>query len=215
MNNSAVVNSNYDNVVSAIELLADSVTKYENALMDSIAQLAKDRQTEQIRETLAQTERVKCFFESITDLKDKWSNVVNGDDDELLNTPIVSEDTDKRVVTARTSWKVAGDSVKIETARPDGPPYSNVIPLSIFKEIATNAVKFIERNGSVKTSEVLNLLSKKIISQSDYKKTPRIPVYATFKVLVKENILKIDEHNSHKYLLGISKNKAISWIEEL
>lgn len=209
------IDSHHDNVLSAIELLTDAVTKYEGALMDSIAELAKNREADQIRLTLSQADRIKAFAEFVTDLKQKWNDVVNGNDIAENASKDIEDEPTSREVTARTTWKIAGNSVRIETERIDGPPYSNVFPLSILKLIASSAVSMADKNKSVKTSEVLNLLSKKIIAESDYKKTPRIPVYATFKVLVKENFLQIDENNSHKYLLAVPKIKADNWIEKL
>lgn len=209
------LDSQYDDVISAMDMLSESVNKYEGSLMDSIAELAKNRQSEQIRETLLQADRIKIFTESINELKLRWNEVIIGSDKfASIESKDNNDDGSNREVTARTTWKIADNSIRIETDRPDGTPYSNVFPSSTFKEIAKTAVSIADKNGSVKTTEVLNLLGGKIVAQSDYKKTPRIPVYATFKVLVKEGVLRIDETNSHKYLLGLSKAKAISWIEE-
>ncbi len=186
----------------------------------SIADLITDgsAETNEIRKILDQEDRILSYIAIVQDLKEKWDDVVYGNNNfesTNSNTNEDIQDDNKKDVSARTNWKVSGDSMKIETERYDGPPYSNVFALALFKEIALIALGFIERNGSVKTSEVVHLLSNKIISTSDYKKTPRIPVYATFKVLVKENKFKIDEHNSHKYLLGVSKEKLNNWIEHL
>lgn len=216
MTNIPDTNSHYDNVLSAIDLLSDSVSKYEGALMESIAELAKNWETDQIKERLAEVDRIKGFSQQIVVLNQRWQEAVTGtseDDSSISET--TDDDSTTREVSARTSWKIAGNTVRIETERVEGPSYSNVFPVSIFKDIARTAIKLADKNGFVKTSEVLTPLESKIVSQSDYKKTPRIPVYASFKVLVKENILNIDENNSHKYLLGLSKNKATSWVEAL
>lgn len=55
----------------------------------------------------------------------------------------------------------------------------------------------------------------KIIAESDYKKAPRLPVYATFKVLMKQNLFKTAEGNSHKYIFVNDKSSVLSWIEPL
>ncbi|KNZ69316.1 hypothetical protein Tfer_2113 [Thermincola ferriacetica] len=220
MISSAVLDSYYDNVVSSIELLANSVLEYKLSLRKSIAECAmkKEIDTDEIRKLLDQEDRIKTFLSQVEELKFSWDSAIQGGGN--FNTSMDNYDgkdeyEGNKDVSARTSWRVAGDSIKIETKRQDAPPYSNVFPILLFKEIALMGLDFIERNGSVKTTDVVNVLENKIIATSDYKKTPRIPVYATFKVLVKEQKFKIDEHNSHKYLLAVPKDKFKSWIDQI
>ena len=202
-------NENDNDIIEAFEFLEDVLREREGSIMDLIADLAKSRDLTKIQTESKKVEKVKDLLNKVAELKYQWQGIFvdfkeNG-----------NEIDDKDAVHERTDWKVSNGHIKIETKRPDGPPYSNVFPLSLLIEITKVAIDFIERNKYVKTADVLNVLENKIISESDYKKTPRLPVYATFKVLIKENIFKIDENNSHKYLLNTPKNNVTAWINSL
>lgn len=197
------------NVLSAINTLNRAVTDYRGGLMDSISELAKARQLNKVGEIYNQAEKVDSFLNLVCELETQWLKITNGNEKEF------EENDNEKEVAERTSWAIVGNNIRIETKRIEGPPYSNVFSLSLFKEITRTAISIIEKNNWVKTSEVEKILGKKIMAGSDYKKTPRIPVYATFKVLVKENLFKIDTNNSHRYLISNSKASLINWLDDL
>ncbi|MDU2241860.1 MAG: hypothetical protein E7E23_14925 [Paenibacillus sp.] len=200
-----------NDVIDGLDYLLSTVMEFEDSLMDSVAQLAKERKPHLITKQLIIAEKIKDFSVKVEQLKTEWLNINGGE--QLIDYKTIEDE--KKGVHERTEWWIADESVKIETKRLEGSPYSNVFPLAVFKEIATAASDFVFKKKFVKTSDVLHLLQNEIISHSDYKKTPRIPVYATFKVLVKEKLLKVDDTNSHKYIANCSKEQFIKWIENL
>jgi hypothetical protein len=212
-------------VIESIEMLEDAVIDYYKQTIEFMKNFATELTLEQTKDILSKAEKIKTFHEDLKRLKPSWKSMLISSDN-LNNTEtsilglervgkVTSQGIDNQDVRTRTRWSHDGISIKIETDRVDGPAYSNVFPVSLFEEISKAAIDAIEKSGAVKTSEVENRLRSKIMSESDYKKTPRLPVYATFKVLVKENIFKIDEYNSHKYLLSVPKNQAILWLNNI
>lgn len=131
-----------DNITGAFEILLDSVESYEQLLMEQIAILAiKEKNTQGIKDAINQVEQVKGFIDKINRLKNNWVSVfgkgTESSEEEMGTTDISA--------TARTSWQTIDGKIRIETERPEGPPYSNVFPLSLFKDITKFAVDIIEK----------------------------------------------------------------------
>jgi hypothetical protein len=210
MNISIKKNENENEITETFEKLECALKEREDFMMDNIAEFALSRDLEKLQIESKKVEKTKEFLNKVIELKYQWQNTSSED---RVNR-VVDENSEKDAVCERTDWKISNEHIKIETKRQDGPPYSNVFPISLFKEIIKVALDFIDRNKYVKTADVLKVLENRIISESDYKKTPRLPVYASFKVLVKENLFKVDENNSHKYLLNTDKNHVISWMNK-
>lgn len=203
----------YNNVINAIEHFYDSVNQYDDALHRHIEELAAKKKRNEIWLILSRADRVEKFKTQVLELKNLWQEVISNKI-EPAGDGNRREDR-KRGITTRTTCEINKGAVRIETERNEsGTPYSNIVPLDLFKEISLTAIKLIQQNGFVKTSNVVDLLANEIVERSDYKKSPRVPVYLTFKILLKNNILQLDENNSHKYLLG-SKPNPIRWIENL
>lgn len=92
--------------------------------------------------------------------------------------------------------------------------YSNIVPRNLFVTIAFQAYREILKsgagqlqNGYVKTSHVLDVMKSTISELSDYKSenSIRLPIYVTFKVLVKEGYFSKE---SHKYRLSKGKEEG-------
>jgi hypothetical protein len=199
----------YKKVLNGVDYLNDLLTEYEDALMESVAQYAKNKDLSSIPQQISKAEKLKSYIVKVNELKREFNNLHFGDQTETA----AQNDTDKEIAAyERTEWWIVDEAIKVETRRPDGTPYSNIIPISIFSHIVKVTSDFIYNKGSVKTSDVLKILQNEIVSQSDYKKTPRIPVYATFKVLVKEKLLKIDSANSRKYIKCVPIDQFNQWL---
>lgn len=215
LENDRALNGNHsevNDVTGSFELLTESIEAYQDYIGKKVAEHASNKEWQSVTELSNQGEKVDLFIKKVQGLKKEWFNLIFGDDEHSENE---GADREEISATARTSWTIIDDKIRIETERPEGKPYSNVVPLSLFKQIIFCALNNIEKHKYVKTTNVLNDMGNEIMSKSDYKKAPRIPIYATFKVLMKENLFKNDEGNSHKYLLSESKEKLINWVDNL
>lgn len=202
----------YKKVLNGVDCLYDVLTEYEDALMESVAQYAKNKDISAIPQQIAKAEKLKNYIVKVSELKRELNSLHFGEQTQIAK----QNESDKEIAAyERTEWWIVDGAIKVETKRPDGTPYSNIIPIAIFSSIAKVASDFIYNKGSVKTSDVLKILQNDIVSQSDYKKTPRIPVYATFKVLVKEKLLKIDDANSRKYIKCTPIDQFNQWLKSL
>ena len=199
-------------VDQAFDQLILCVSKCVQEQYDIIKKLAGVQDSTKIATSLQLAEKLEKIKSQITNSRNEWNGLFYSN--ESLQVTPVSEET-KNTVADRTSWKKANDSIRVETQREDGPAYSNTFPLSLFKDMARAAFDFIEQNGYVKTSDVFISMKNKIIAESDYKRAPRIPVYATFKVLASEQLIKVDENNSHKYIRVASQKNFNEWISNL
>lgn len=199
-----------EEVNQAFDLLISCMDECVQDNYERIKKLANEQNGSEISSSLEMAQRIEKIKNQVISSSNEWKGlfVVYKEND----TAQVSEKS-KNDVADRTSWKKADNSIRIETQRIDGPAYSNTFPLLLFKRIAKSAFAFTQQNGYVKTSDVYNSLKNEIISGSDYKRAPRMPIYATFKVLVKEKLFKIDENNSHKYLRMVSSEEFNKWLE--
>lgn len=215
LENKHALNGNYsevNDVTGSFELLTESIEAYQDYISKKAAKHASNKEWQLSTELSKQGEKIDLFIKKVQGLKKEWFNLIFGDDEHSENKGVEREEIS---ATARTSWTIIDDKIRIETERPEGKPYSNLIPLTLFKQIIYCALNNIEKHKYVKTTNVLNDMGNEIMLKSDYKKAPRIPVYATFKVLMKENLFKNDESNSHKYLLAVSKEKLVDWVDKI
>lgn len=206
-------NGIYTDINEGIDLVKTLLDEYEDEILQSAGVLLKEKKLHLIQSQVALAEKVKNFRVKFEELKNEWNN--DFQNIEVASSNIIEEREGNLGVHDRTNWWISDGTIKIETKRMEGSPYSNVIPIELFQEIAKTAVEFLYRRKFVKTSDVLKLLQDDIVANSDYKKTPRIPVYATFKVLVKEKLLKVDDNNSHKYIAVTSKDNFLKWIDNI
>lgn len=184
-------------VSSSLDELSEGMSAYEDELADEIGELAKQRDWQNIQERTEYAKQIRAFAHKIMALKEEWDRL-NGLE-ELSGTEPAGE-ADSLPVTARTRWEKIGDKIRVQTEGGRS-AYSNVIPIWLFKELALTALNRIQTSGYVKTSDVLNVKLDTIVEKSEYKRAPRLPVYVTFKVLVKESIFQNPDRNSHRYTL--------------
>lgn len=218
LENDIALNGNHNevnDVTGSFELLMESIEAYQDYIGKKVSKHASKRDWQSSTELLNQGKKIDLFIEKVQALKKEWLNLIFGDDEYTDNTDNDGVDREEISATARTSWSITEGKIRIETDRIEGKPYSNVVPLALFKQIIFCALNYIGKQKYVKTTNVLNDMGNEIRSKSDYKRAQRIPIYATFKVLVKENHFKNDEGNSHKYLLASSKEQLINWVDSL
>lgn len=218
-------NQKQNEIVKLMGNLQDEIKKYEEDTMDMLGDLAKEKESDKnrIRKILSVAEKIEYAGKTIADLSRTWVEIIDEKSklektsDISMNEKCESDSTvDKKKIKNKTTWEIADNKIRIQTERDDGSTFSNIVPALTFRTISIKAIEIASKRNYVKTSDVVRELEEEIIRESDYKKTPRVPVHATFRVLVEKNILQIDENNSHKYLLAAeSKNKAVSIINEM
>lgn len=199
-------------IFDEFEKISGLMDRYMQEEWGAIQDLSYEDDSDTIRALIEHLERVKSIKQDARLVFKKFVMEVDLKNSRIEDKKYIFSNKN---VTERTQWKITDDMVKVITERNDGVPYSNVIPLSIFKDIVLTALQLIEEKGSVKTGDVTQELKDKIVSSSDYKKTPRIPVYASFKVLLKEGMLRVNETNSKEYLLNRQAKEIKEWVNAL
>lgn len=201
-------------VSSSLDELSEGMTAYEEELADEIGELAKQRNWQGIQDRTEYAKNIRSFAHKIMALKEEWDRL-NGLDDTSGTNHADDADADNLPVTARTRWEKIGDKIRVQTEGGRS-AYSNIIPIWLFKDLALAALNQIKSSGYVKTSDVLNVKLDTIVEKSDYKRAPRLPVYVTFKVLVKEGVFENPDRNSHRYtLVGGNENLLRRFLGEL
>lgn len=202
-------------VSSSLDELSEAMTAYEEELAEEVAELAKRRDWPAIQERSEYARHIRSFAAKIMALKEEWDRLNGLADDAGEPGGHTAGDADSLPVTARTRWERIGDKIRVQTEGGRS-AYSNVIPIWLFKELALAALARIQSNGYVKTSDVLNAMLDAIVERSEYKRAPRLPVYVTFKVLVKEGIFENPDRNSHRYtLVGGNEQLLLRFLEQL
>lgn len=199
-------------VSSSLDELSEGMAAFEEQLADEIGQLAKKRDWQLIQEKTEYAKQIRAFANKIMALKEEWDRLNGLDDSDTVQT---EGDVDSLPVTARTRWEKIGDKIRVQTegART---AYSNIIPVWLFKDLALAALSQIRANGYVKTADVLNGKLDTIVEKSEYKRAPRLPVYVTFKVLVKEGVFENPDRNTHRYtLVGGNEQLLHRFLNEL
>lgn len=209
MKNNISGSSIFNDVSVNLESLYSAVKQCEEALLSSASQHLKDKNLELITAQIKTAQKVSTFTATVKQLTKEWRH---------LSTDILQKlDSSIKIggIDERTDWIVRDGVVKIETKRHEGNPYSNIIPIPLFERIASVAFGIALNQKFVKTTSVLDLLEEDIITQSEYKKTPRTLVYSTFLVLQKEQVLKKDDQNSHKYVPAVSEEGFNQWLNNI
>ncbi|PFU27691.1 hypothetical protein [Bacillus cereus] len=215
LKNDLDLNDNHNemnDVTGSFESLMESLEAYQGYIGKKVSEHASNKEWQSVTELSNQGEKVDLFIKKVHELKNEWTNLIFDEEEQLDSDGANREEIS---ATARTSWAITDGKIRIETVRIEGTPYSNVVPLALFKDIVFCALNHVEKHKYVKTTNVLNDMGNEIMSKSEYKRAPRIPIYATFKVLMKENLFKNDEGNSHKYLLAGSREQLINWVDSL
>lgn len=188
--------------------LIESINQDKNILLQQIQVNAADGDIKGIRLLANQVERVEDFLKRIMELEHDWNIVMRDTTDKKTITEIqvnqIGKQSDQTSGEENMKLSVIGDILKIETTGSDGRILSNRIPIPLFRQIISTTVQYIDKQGYVKVSEVLSDLKEDIVEQSNYKKSPRIPIYVIFKLLENKDIFKVSEKNSHHYELDSS-----------
>lgn len=199
-------------VSSSLDELSESMAAFEEELAEEIGELAKQRDWQAIQERTDYAKHIRSFALKIMAMKEEWDRLNGLDDAPNADTEV---HPDSLPVTARTRWEKIGDKIRVQTEGGRS-AYSNVIPVWLFKELALAALSQIQSAGYVKTSDVLNVKLETIVANSDYKRAPRLPVYVTFKVLVKEGVFENPQRHMHRYtLVGGNEQLLKRFLNEL
>lgn len=186
--------------------LIESINQDKDILLEQIQTNAVSGNVKEIKLLVNQVERVEDFLKRIMGLEHDWNIIMRDTTDKEMVTETQVNQVGKQ--SAQTPGEenmklsVIGDILKVETAGSDGRTLSNLIPIPLFRQIISTTLEYIDEQGYVKVSDVLNDLKEEIVEQSNYKKSPRIPVYMSFKALEDRSIFKVSETNSHHYELG-------------
>lgn len=208
------MNENYNSYTNEhFYNIIKSINQDKYMLLQQIQTNAADGDIKKIRLLANQVERVEDFLKRIVELEHDW-NIIMGDktDTEIAGNLQLNQER-KSSIKENVKLSVIGDILKVKTTGPDGRIFSNRIPIPLFRQIISTTVQYIDKQGYVKVSEVLGDLKEEIIEQSNYKKSPRIPIYVIIKALADRGIFKVSEKNSHHYELD--SNLSISDISTI
>ncbi|MDD4592056.1 MAG: hypothetical protein PHG06_16785 [Parabacteroides sp.] len=200
------MNANYTSYTNEqFNNLITSINQDKNILLQQIQTNAANGDIKKIRFLANQVERVEDFLKRIKELEYDWNVIMRDTTDKemVIETQVnqVGKQSDQTPGEENMKLSIMGDILKVETVSSDGRMLSNRIPIPLFRQIISTAVQYIDKQGYVKVSEVLGDLKEDIIEQSNYKKSPRIPIYVIFKLATNKNIFKVSEKNSHHYEL--------------
>jgi hypothetical protein len=112
---------------------------------------------------------------------------------------------------SRTAWVVHNDIITIAIKRPHS-KYATTIRLSIelAKEIIDFTLNYIDKNGFVRRSDILNQFEEKITEKTSYNRSSVGQViYAILLVLLKEGVIVSSENNKREYVRGIKASLDI------
>lgn len=190
----------------------NTLSAYEEELANSIADLAKQKDWIAIEKRTEYAKRVENFQIKAHNFLGELEALLSQDAEQDFDE---AEYLSEQSASERTSWEILDDQIRVFTKKGSGSGYSNVLSIDLFSKLAETAFSFIKANGYVKTTEVLNKMASYVRENSDYKKTPRIPVYVTFKVLLKENIFANVEGNSHRYTMAVAETELFRFLKTL
>lgn len=116
----------------------------------------------------------------------------------------------------RTSWTVEGDQVAFLIQRPDGPPYKFVFPTSVVVRVADAICEVTNGDTSFKTSQVLEIVRRFVVQNTNYDSSPRTPVLCVINAGLKTGMLSYEPGYSRRYRITLGKTTAhlLSWAQE-
>ena len=201
-----------EKIMSKFQEFLNALSDYEEELAQGIADLAKEKDWQTIEKRAEYARRIESFKEKAESWKGEIENLLRQDEEQGLDE---SEYLSEQSASDRTTWEIQGDQIRVVTKKGSGSGYSNVFSIYLFTKLVECALDFIKDKGYVKTSDVLDKMEDYIRDNSDYKKTPRLPVYVAFKVCLKENLFTNNEGNSHRYTLCASEGELLKFLKRL
>jgi hypothetical protein len=209
---------NHVQVNVAFQQLIEEIESYEAGIGEEISQLAAKREWKEIETKTELARQVKQVVIDVENIQAIWEKLLSGEKVDRIESSSVPSTADELSAADRTTWDtfkdVTGNKIRVETSGGSS-NYSNVIPLALLVDIALKALEIVEQKGYVKTSDVLKAMEQKIVSTSDYKKAPRLPVYVTFKVLTKGGVFTNVGENSHRYTLNGDREVFLKYLDNL
>ncbi|QKY70202.1 hypothetical protein [Lentibacillus sp. CBA3610] len=200
------------------EHLKDNYKSLDDKLNNKMTTAVTDKEYEEVQRLLNITEQINSLITETDELKEKTKTLLKEiendqesyvkDSDEFYS---VSDHQDTKNIT----WQEKEGNVRFEVRNENEMITSNVVPVPLFKQIVNRALGIIDSHKYVKISDVLKVLENEIKTESNYKKTPRVPVMVVFKILVHENLLKQYAEKSQKYILNSDRTHILEWLEQL
>ncbi|TFJ91218.1 hypothetical protein [Lentibacillus salicampi] len=201
----------FDHLKDNYKILDDKINKDMTAAVTNKSYKEVQRLlniTEQINLLIAETDEMKEKTKALLKNIESTQEFHVRDSDETY--AISDQQKTKDIV-----WQRKRENVRFEIRNENQTMTSNVVPVSLFKQIVFSALEIIDSNELVKISDVLKVLGDEIKTESNYKKTPRVPIVVVFKILVYENLLKQYAERSHKYILNTDRTHLLEWLEKL
>ncbi|WP_310551749.1 hypothetical protein [Paenibacillus glufosinatiresistens] len=216
---------NLNNMNSAFDLVIDSLLDLQKSIkycMYDMIDLDKD---DELLKLSKAKKVISDEAEQVTTMKRTFFSQIQsnlGTSMEITTEDIIGEeeiDNESESASAieRTSWKITGNVVRVETVRPNnGAPYTNLIPVSLFEDIVLTCMEQFERYNKemLRTSNIDMLMKEKISKESTYKKATNSAVYTVLKVMLKESILTFAENMKRAYKLNKTSDEVKEWLEK-
>jgi len=211
----------FNNVDFGFDMLVDEFRDLQKAIKNFLHELIERDDFTELQAFIEVQQKVNEQINAIIGIKKDWNTYLHSkvfmsdfDGGEIVE----EEEDDEESISAvdRTSWRVVDDVVRIETVRPNnGVPYTNNIPVGLFRDIVLTCIDQFERYEKtfLKTSNINALMKEKIIKESGYKKATKSAIYSVFKVLLKESILSPFENMKRAYTLSKSADEIREWLD--
>lgn len=218
MKNYELLNTAVVNVETSFDMLIDEFYDLQKEVRVIMHELVEKQDYQELNELIEMQQLASDRIEIIRNIQKEWNDFLSRKQFVLDNEEIDENDDGEESGSAidRTSWKVVGDIVRIETSRPNNKsPYNNNIPVQLFHDVVLACLDQFERYEKtlIKTSTINGLMKEKIIKESSYKKATMSAVYSIFKVLQKESILAPFENMKRAYTLNKSVDEIKDWLE--
>lgn len=216
------VQNSIANIETGFIMLNDEFIAFQKQLKLNISSLLDCDCFEETKSSVEIISECKKYQKKVAELKKNWNEfiIANKLFPSGIDVDEEPEDEDEESsisVIDRTSWKRVNKYIRIETVRPNNkqPPYSNNIPIELFKEVVLSIVEQFERykKDTIKTSSIEVLMRDRIVSESDYKKATKSFVYSIFKVLQKESLITPYENMKRIFVLNVEPEEILKWIE--
>lgn len=196
-------------VESAFDHLLSSIASVNGTIMSLSSEEFNKGNLEKTQQYNEQSNSLIKFTRNLLDLKNNWENLFGNNieakevDNQIYNsskniTPISSIEPPSN---KKEGYKYTNSDITMEFVSSAGGSYYLKIPKDVFKEVATYAVKYIQKNEYVQAKDIVAELNQYLLNNTNYKDIKPI-ASKTLRFLVDRGLLKYRNGRTGYYELS-------------
>lgn len=206
---------------SAFDLLLSSIASVNGTIMSLASEEFSKGNLEKTQQYNEQSTNLIKFTRNILDLKNNWENLFGKNIEATkVDNPLCTPSKTIAPVPSiappslkKDGYKYTNSDITMEFVSSAGGSYYLKIPKTVFKEVSTYAVKYIQKNEYIQAKDIVAELNQYLLSNTNYKDIKPI-ASKTLKFLVDRGLLKYRNGRTGYYELSGTADDVFAFLDK-